>query len=71
MPVVAKWLPPFVVPLFLLLVVLLAGATVAFGTLGSALIFMILAVALVAWRLRYLKSHPPDPELVAKPFWKF
>ena len=65
-----KWLPQFVIPLWLLLFVVLLGLGKAFGVLALALISLILCAALVVWRLRYLKSHPPDPELVSRPFWK-
>jgi Flp pilus assembly protein TadB len=66
--VVPKWLPQFLFPLLLVLVVVLG---VTFGAPGIAVILLILVAALLVWRLRDLKSHPPDPELVSKPFWKF
>ncbi len=63
-----KWLPQFLMPLWLVLFVVLA---VTLSTIGVALIVLILLVGLAVWRLRYLKRHPPDPQLVHKPFWKF
>lgn len=66
-----KWLPQFMIPLWLLLFVALLGVGKAFGVLVLAVIALIICAALVVGRLRYLKSHPPDPELVSKPFWKF
>lgn len=58
----------FVFPLSLVLFVVLAATL---GVFGAALAFLALLVGLVAWRLRDVKSHPPDPELVTRPFWRF
>lgn len=65
-----KWLPQFLVPLLLLLVVVLAGLTLPLGVFAVPVILVIVVVGLVVWRVRYLKHHPFDPELVSKPFWK-
>jgi hypothetical protein len=63
-----RWLPQFLTPLFLVLFVVLA---VTLGSVGAALCLLILLVGLVVWRVRDLRGHPSDPELVTKPFWKF
>jgi hypothetical protein len=68
--VVPKWLPQFLVPLLLVLVVVLAGLTLPLGALAFPVILVIALVGLAVWRVQYLKRHPPDPELVTKPFWK-
>jgi hypothetical protein len=62
------WLLPWVVPFVLVL------AVVAFalgGDIALLAVSVIVLVGLAAMRMRYLKDHPPDPELVSKPFWKF
>lgn len=66
-----KWLPQFVGPLLLVLVVVLAGFTLPLGVFAFPVILVIVLMGLVVGRMRYLKLHPPDPELVAKHFWKF
>jgi hypothetical protein len=64
--VARSWAP------WLLPVALVLG--VASAALPSAVVAIALAaicvVSLVVARLRYLKAHPPNPELVHKPFWK-
>jgi hypothetical protein len=64
----SRSLLPWVVPLVLVL------AVVAFaigGEIALLAVSVIVLAGLAAVRLRYLKDHPPDPELVSKPFWKF
>ena len=64
------WLLPWLVPLVVAVVVVLFAIS---GTVATIVIGVILAVCLVclgAMRVQYLKDHPPDPELVHKPFWK-
>jgi hypothetical protein len=70
-----KWLLPWLMPAALVTGVVI-GALI--GTLGGSaslvgmLIFVGAVVAgLVNLRLRYLKQHPSDPELVQRPFWRF
>jgi hypothetical protein len=65
---VPKWLPQFLFPLRLVLLVVLG---VTLGAIAVAAILVIIVVGLVVARLQYLKRYPPDPELVSKPFWKF
>ena len=59
---------PFLFPSWLVLFVVLATTL---GVFGAALASLTLLIGLAAWRLRDLKSHPPDAELVTRPFWAF
>ena len=70
-----KWLAPWLVTVVLVLAVIVAvtlnsvglnGATV----IGAMLVAIVIGGAIRA-RLRYLKEHPPNPELTHKPFWRF
>lgn len=56
--------------LLLVLVVVLGVTLGTWGAFADAVILVILLVSLVWMRLQYVKSHPPDPELVSKPFWE-
>jgi hypothetical protein len=71
----AKWLVPWVVPAVLVAVVVIAALIGTLGvtgsTVGTGLLVVVVAGGLIRLRLRDLKMHPPDPELVRKPFWKF
>jgi hypothetical protein len=60
-------LPQFLFPLTLVLAVVL-GVTV--GVVPDAVIFLIFLVLLLLGRVRYVRTHPPDPELVSKRFWE-
>lgn len=63
-----KWWAPWLLPVALALAVVIA----AISTAAAAVVFAgICFVGLTAMRVRYLKTHPPDPELVRKPFWRF
>lgn len=70
-----KWLVPWVIPLTVALLAIVGGLI---GTLGdgasraAAVIFVVaVAAGLIYLRLRDLRLHPRDPELVHKPFWRF
>jgi len=60
------WLMPIGVVLAIVLLSISTVAAFAFLTILGALS----VAALVSARIQYLKRHPPDPELVRKPFWK-
>ena len=62
-----RWLLPWVVPLLLAVALVLA---ITVGTIALVVIFVIFFVGIAALRVQHLKKHPPDPELVNKPFWK-
>jgi hypothetical protein len=65
---VPRWLLPWLVPAALALGVMLATVS----TLAAAIALnVIVFIAAPAARVRYLKRHPPSPELVKKPFWRF
>lgn len=50
---------------------LVAVASLAISDLvAGAILIAILFGAIPYFRVQYLKSHPPDPELAHKPFWK-
>lgn len=59
---------PWLFPLALVVTVMLSAISIIGA--GVALV-VICFVALPAVRARYLQDHPPEPELVSKPFWKF
>jgi hypothetical protein len=63
-----EWLLPWVVPLAMAAAVILVAMSTMVGVI--ALVVLTYAV-LISLRLRYLKRHPPEPELARKPFWKF
>jgi hypothetical protein len=65
------WLLPWVVPLVVAGLVVLFAISSTVATIGLLVILVICLAGLVAMRAQYLKNHPPDPELVRKPFWKF
>ncbi len=65
------WLLPWVVPLVVAVVVVLFAISTTVATIALVLTLVICLVGLAAMRVQYLKNHPPDPELVRKPFWKF
>ncbi|HWF51755.1 MAG TPA: hypothetical protein VG294_14040 [Solirubrobacteraceae bacterium] len=58
-----EWLLPWVVPMGLVVAVILVAI--------SPVVAGIALVLLVVVRARHLKNHPPELELVHKPFWKF
>lgn len=62
---------PWVVPLSVAVVAVLFAISSTVAAIGLAVIVVICLVSLAAMRMRHLESHPPDPELVRKPFWKF
>lgn len=59
-----------VVPLVVAVVVVLFAISNTVATIVIGVILVICLVGLAAMRVQYLKDHPPDPELVHKPFWK-
>jgi FtsH-binding integral membrane protein len=65
-----RWLIPWLVPVVVAVVVGLFAISNTVATIALSLLLVILLGGLVAMRLQYLKDHPPDPELVHKPFWK-
>lgn len=65
-----RWLLPWVVPVVVALVVVLFAISNTVATIALGVILVICLVGLAAMRVQYLKDHPPDPELVRKPFWK-
>lgn len=65
------WLLPWVVPLVVAVVVVLFAISSTVAMIAVAVILVICLVGLARMRVQYLKNHPPDPELVRKPFWKF
>ena len=67
----SRWLLPWVVPLALALAVVLAAASTTLAVIALVVVLVICLLGLAAMRVQYLKNHPPDPELVHKPFWKF
>lgn len=64
------WLLPWLVPLVVAVVVVLFAISNTVATIVIGVILVICLVGLAAMRVQYLKDHPPDPELVHKPFWK-
>jgi hypothetical protein len=43
----------------------------AVSTVAATVVFVAVCwVGLLALRARYVKAHPPDQELVYKPFWR-
>jgi hypothetical protein len=66
-----RWLLPWVVPLALAAAVVLAVISTTVAVIALVVILLICLVGLAAMRVQHLKNHPPDPELVHKPFWKF
>ena len=65
-----RWLLPWVVPVVVALVVVLFAISNTVATIALGVILVICLLGLAAMRVQYLKDHPPDPELVRKPFWK-
>jgi hypothetical protein len=66
-----RWLLPWIVPLVVAVMVVLFAISSVVATIALVLIFLGCLVCLAAIRVQYLKNHPPDTELVRKPFWKF
>lgn len=70
-----KWLGPWVIPIALVVGVLGGVVASSAGIQADAIIYFLLIAVFVGLlarlRLRYLKEHPPDPELQHKPFWRF
>lgn len=66
-----RWLLPWLVPLVVAVVVVLAAISTTVATIGLVVLLVICLVVIAAMRMQYVKDHPPDPELVRKPFWKF
>lgn len=64
----AKWWLPWLFPVALALTVMITAISV---TAAAADFVALCLVGLAALRARHLKTHPPDPELVHKPFWRF
>jgi hypothetical protein len=58
-----KWLLPWVVPLALVVIVMLVAISIVAAAVALAVVCLV--------RGWYLKDHPPQAELVKKPFWKF
>jgi 1-acyl-sn-glycerol-3-phosphate acyltransferase len=65
-----RWLLPWLVPLAVALVAVLFAISPTVAAIAGVLILVICLVSLVRLRVQYLENHPPDPELVHKPFWK-
>jgi hypothetical protein len=59
------------VPLAVVVLVVLLATSSTVGTIAFLVIVVACFSGLVGVRVQYLKNHPPDPELVHKPFWKF
>jgi uncharacterized membrane protein (DUF485 family) len=59
-----EWLRPFLLPMLVVLAIILA---VTLGWIGAVVLF----VGAVVIRVLYVKRHPPAPELVHKPWWRF
>ena len=66
-----RWLLSWVVPLTVAVAVVLTAISATVAAIALVVILVICLVGLAAMRAQYLTSHPPDPELVRKPFWKF
>ena len=59
---------PWLFPLTLAVTVMLS----AISPIGAGVALVVVCfVGLPAVRKLYLKDHPPEPELVSKPFWQF
>jgi hypothetical protein len=65
------WLRPWAFPLVLVVVVVLFGISGTVATVVAVVLLVICVGGLLRMRVQDLKSHPPDPELARKPFWKF
>jgi hypothetical protein len=65
------WLLPWVVPVAMAVAVMLTAASSIVADVVLVVIGVVCLAGLAALRVRYLEEHPPDPELVHKPFWKF
>jgi hypothetical protein len=63
-----KWWLPWLLPVAIAVAVMVT----VISTLAATVVFVAICfVGLPALRLRYLKAHPGNPELVHKPFWRF
>jgi hypothetical protein len=65
------WLLPWVVPVAMAVAVMLTATSSIVAEVVLVVVVVVCLAGLAALRVRYLKEHPPDPELVHKPFWKF
>ncbi len=69
-----KWLVPWIIPMTVAVVAIAAALIGTLGVAGSTvwtvILVVVVAAGLIKLRLRDLKLHPPDPELVHKPFWR-
>jgi hypothetical protein len=65
---VPRGLIPWAVPTAIVVIVVV---TATLGMIGATVLLVLLVSGLVTMRVRYLKDHPPEPELETKPFWKF
>jgi hypothetical protein len=65
-----NWLLPWLMPIGAVLAIVLLSISTVVGFAFLAILGALSAAALVSARIQYLRSHPPDPELVRKPFWK-
>ena len=66
-----RWLLPWVIPLAVAVAVGLAAISITFTAIALGMVVAIAVAVFAGMRLQYLKRHPPEPELVHKPFWKF
>ncbi|HWD84644.1 MAG TPA: hypothetical protein VG321_02755 [Solirubrobacteraceae bacterium] len=65
------WLPAAVLVILVVIGALIGSLGAGASTAGTVILAVAVAAGLINLRLRSLKRHPPNPELVHKPFWRF